>query len=121
MGEDPGEGRPSVGDGPAEQDPGGPKEMRARIEETREELGDTVAALAAKTDVKAQAKRRVAEAKERLSASAEQTRTKVWEALPPPAQERATKAARRAKAEPLPAVAVVGAAVLLIIVLRRRS
>ena len=45
MGEDPGEGRPSVGDGPAEQDPGGPEEMRARIEETREELGDTVAAL----------------------------------------------------------------------------
>ena len=34
MGEDPGEGRPSVGDGPAEQDPGGPEEMRARIEET---------------------------------------------------------------------------------------
>jgi len=80
-----------------------------------------VAALAAKTDVKAQAKRRVAETKDRLSASTEQARTKVWEALPPPAQERATRAARRAQAGPLPAVAAIGVAVLALIVLRRRS
>jgi ElaB/YqjD/DUF883 family membrane-anchored ribosome-binding protein len=33
-----------------------PAEIRAEIDETREELGDTVEALAEKTDVKAQAK-----------------------------------------------------------------
>ena len=37
----------------------GPEEIRADIEQTREELGDTVEALAAKTDVKAQAKAKV--------------------------------------------------------------
>jgi alanyl-tRNA synthetase len=36
-----------------------PEEIRREIEDTREELGDTVAALAAKTDVKARAKDKV--------------------------------------------------------------
>jgi len=42
----------------------GPEEIRREIEHTREELGDTVAALAAKTDVKAQAQQGVEEAKQ---------------------------------------------------------
>jgi ElaB/YqjD/DUF883 family membrane-anchored ribosome-binding protein len=36
-----------------------PQEIRSEIEETREELADTAAALAYKTDVKARAKERV--------------------------------------------------------------
>ena len=36
-----------------------PEELREDIEQTRQELGDTVEALAEKTDVKAQAKQRV--------------------------------------------------------------
>jgi ElaB/YqjD/DUF883 family membrane-anchored ribosome-binding protein len=41
-----------------------PEEIRREIEATREELGDTVAALAEKTDVKARAKEKVAGVKE---------------------------------------------------------
>ena len=41
-----------------------PEELRHEIEQTREELGDTVEALAYKADVKAQAKDRVSSAKE---------------------------------------------------------
>jgi hypothetical protein len=40
-----------------------PEEIREEIAETREELGDTVEALAGKADVKGQAKARVDEAK----------------------------------------------------------
>ena len=44
-----------------------PDAIRAQIEATREELGDTVEALAAKTDVKAQARRRLDETKASLA------------------------------------------------------
>ena len=39
--------------------PAGRHELRTEIEQTRAELGDTVEALAAKTDVKARAKRMI--------------------------------------------------------------
>ena len=41
-----------------------PEQIRADIDATREELGDTVEALAEKTDVKAQAKAKVEDVKE---------------------------------------------------------
>ena len=41
-----------------------PEEIRRDIEETREELGDTVEALAAKTDVKAHAQEKVEDVKQ---------------------------------------------------------
>jgi hypothetical protein len=43
-----------------------PDEIRAQIEETRAELGDTVEALAAKADVKAQIKNKLAAGKEQI-------------------------------------------------------
>jgi hypothetical protein len=42
-----------------------PEEIRRDIEETRDELGDTVEALAAKTDVKAHAQEKADEVKQR--------------------------------------------------------
>ena len=44
-----------------------PQQVREEIEETRAELGDTVAALAEKTDVKAQAKQAVDATKETVT------------------------------------------------------
>lgn len=44
-----------------------PEQVREEIEQTREEFGDTVAALAHKTDVKAQAKHAVEETKATVS------------------------------------------------------
>ena len=46
-----------------QQETRSPEEIRADIEQTRAEVGDTVEALAAKTDVKAQAKAKVEEIK----------------------------------------------------------
>jgi len=48
-----------------------PERMEAEIEQTREELADTVEALAQKTDVKAQAKAKAAEVKEGVQDKAE--------------------------------------------------
>ena len=47
-----------------------PEEIRADIDQTREELGDTVEALAAKTDVKGRAKDKAQETKEKVTAKA---------------------------------------------------
>jgi hypothetical protein len=55
---------PPVGD---EQEQRSPEEIRADIEQTREDLGGTVEALAAKTDVKGQAKAKVESVKEKVS------------------------------------------------------
>ncbi|CAJ1510960.1 DUF3618 domain-containing protein [[Mycobacterium] burgundiense] len=48
-------------------------EIQADIEKTRDELGQTVEALAAKADVKARAERKLTETKERLSEQASHT------------------------------------------------
>lgn len=46
-----------------------PEEIRADIEHTREELGDTAAALASKADVKARAHEKVEETKASVKAN----------------------------------------------------
>ncbi len=61
MGEDASTGRPAMSQNPE------PDQLREEIAETRQELGDTVEALAAKTDVKAQAKQKVEEGKTAVS------------------------------------------------------
>ena len=82
-----------------------PEQVREEIEQTRTELGDTVAALAEKTDVKAQAKKTVDTAKENVTGRASEIRQNVTdkkddfvssaqEATP----ESAADAGKRAKA-----------------------
>jgi len=58
MGQDPGEDRATV------EDQASPEELRRDIRQTREQLGETAAALAEKTDVKAQAKAKVEDLKQ---------------------------------------------------------
>ncbi|MFA5707888.1 DUF3618 domain-containing protein [Mycolicibacterium sp.] len=48
----------------------GVDEIQADIEKTRDELGQTVSALAAKVDVKARAEEKVAETKDRITTQA---------------------------------------------------
>lgn len=76
-----------------------PEEIRAQIEATRNELGDTVAALAVKTDVKKQ----VVAKRDALLGRARETR--------PGAVEASSSALERVKANPLPA-AIAGAALV---------
>jgi ElaB/YqjD/DUF883 family membrane-anchored ribosome-binding protein len=91
-----------------------PEELRRDIEETREQLGDTVEALAEKSDVKAQAKRRV----DSLKDSARQAQARAKAAAPDSANAGAQQVATAVKQNPLPVAA--GAAFFLGVVFGRR-
>lgn len=94
-------------------------EVRRQIEETREQLGGTVEALAHKADVKSQVKERVDETKSKVSALAD-------EAKEDPvgfAQAKAQDATEQVKQDPKRYAAIaaaVGAALLLVRRRRRR-
>lgn len=62
-----------------ENEPQSPEQIRADIERTQQELGDTVEALAHKTDVKAQASARIDAAKESIQETVHGTRASVSE------------------------------------------
>ncbi len=83
------------------QEPADPDQLRGEIAATREELGETVEALAAKADVKSQAKQQAEEQKAR-------------------ARAKFDEASEWAKENPAPAAAVAGAVVLLMMVMRKR-
>lgn len=90
-----------------------PEQIKAEIEDTREDLGDTVAALAEKTDVKAQAKKKADETKEQAQAKlneASATAKTTLSELPEKAQQN-----------PLPYAAAAVGALAAIWLLRRRS
>lgn len=84
----------------------GPEEIREDIEQTREELGDTVAAMAEKTDVKQQAQAKAGELKEQAGAKVKELGDKTKEVAPDSAAEGAQQAQRLAKENPLPLVFV---------------
>jgi ElaB/YqjD/DUF883 family membrane-anchored ribosome-binding protein len=81
-----------------------PEELREEIAGTREELGDTVEALAGKADVKGQAKAKVASAKEK----AQDKLSSAHDAAPESVSAGAQRIADRARSNPLP-VALAGA------------
>ena len=77
-----------------------PEEIEADIEATREELGDTVEALAAKTDVKARAKAKVEETKETISEKVSGLGDSAKQATPESASAGAQQAATVVKENP---------------------
>lgn len=99
------------------QEPRSPEDIRSEIEETREELGDTVEALAAKTDVKAQARQRVEEVKDNVQAKRDEFTQKARESTPDSAQQGARQVVTRVRENPAPVV--VAAAVALGIAIGR--
>ena len=86
-----------------------PAEIRADIEQTREDLGDTAAAVAEKADVKAQAS---AKAK----GVTDQAAAKAKDVAPESAAPTIEKAQRFVSEKP---VVAVGVALLAVVVLRR--
>lgn len=78
-----------------------PEQIQREIEQTREELGDTVEALSAKTDVKAQARKKAADTK----ASAEEMLGKAKEASPDSANQAGAQAVHAVRKRPLRAAA----------------
>jgi hypothetical protein len=70
-----GEGQGSAGETVDTQRDRTPEQVREEIEHTRAELGDTVAELAAKTDVKSQAHRAVDNAKATVTGKAREVKS----------------------------------------------
>ena len=79
-----------------------PEQIRADIEQTREELGDTVEALAEKTDVKEQAKSRISAAKDAAQTKREEFVGKAREAAPESASAGADQLTATVRKQPLP-------------------
>jgi hypothetical protein len=96
-----------------------PEEIQADIERTREQLGDTVEALAAKTDVKARAQERVEEIKGNLKTKADAATSKAKSATAASAQQSGQQIVEKVRANPAPFV--LGGAVLLAFLIGRRS
>jgi chromosome segregation ATPase len=83
-----------------------PEALKDEIRRTRDDLGDTVEALAQKADVKAQAKQRIDEGKEHLRDYRQQ------------AQAQAAQATEQAKQRPGAVIAGVGGLIALLLLLR---
>ncbi len=85
-----------------------PDQIREEIAATREELGDTVEALAAKTDVKAQARQKMDETKESVTERKDELLGKARHVSPDTATAAASGASQKARENPVP-VAALGA------------
>lgn len=123
--------------------PDSPEALAEDIQRTREELGETVQALVAKTDVKTRAQQSAAEVsghlkerargfKDQLSSrtgelngeamgKAAQAREAAWNSAPEPVRRNAQRAAQVIRQRPVPVLAIAGAALIAgWLVFRRR-
>ncbi len=133
MDEATGERRPEVGDAVDEgqqQQQRSPEEIRDDIGKTRGELGDTVEALAEKTDVKRQAKQKAQDAKQVAQQKAQEAKQtaqqkreefvgKAKASSPESATAGAQRLADRARENPVPLA--IGGALLIGYLLGRRG
>jgi Protein of unknown function (DUF3618) len=98
-----------------------PEQIRRDIESTRDELGDTVAALAEKADVKTQAHKKVAGVKDSVDAKRRRLMGKARQKSPDSAGSAASTLATKARENPV-ALALAGgfaAGVIVGLVLKR--
>ena len=96
-----------------------PEEIRADIAETREEVGDTVEALTAKTDVKGQAREKVEEIKGNVRTKAVEVKAKAQSSTPESAQQGGRQVVAKVRENPAPLA--LGAAVLVAFLIGRRT
>jgi ElaB/YqjD/DUF883 family membrane-anchored ribosome-binding protein len=108
MGEDPGAvSARALDDGnTAAQPPEDPEQLRTEIERTRRDLGDTVAALAEKTDVKTRAKEKVSEVRHNVSEKKTELMGKARESSPDGADSAAVQVRAKAQENPVPTAAL---------------
>jgi ElaB/YqjD/DUF883 family membrane-anchored ribosome-binding protein len=88
-----------------------PDQIRADIEASRQELGDTVEALAEKADVKAQTKRKLDETKASVAEKKDELLDSARQVSPDAAVSAASGATQKARENPFP-LAVAGAFVV---------
>jgi hypothetical protein len=93
-------------------------QLRADIEQTREQLGDTVETLAGKADVKARITERVEQRKQQLRDVGQQAQTKLGD--PQQVKQLAVTVQQRARSNPPLIVGAVAAAVVAVLFMRRR-
>ena len=107
MGEDPGAVSASALDAnhPAQM-PDDPRELRAEIERTRQDLGETVAALAEKTDVKSRAREKVAEVRHTVNEKRTKLVGRARESSPDGASSAADQVRAKAEENPVAASAI---------------
>jgi ElaB/YqjD/DUF883 family membrane-anchored ribosome-binding protein len=89
-----------------EQPPEDPAQLRADIERTRQDLGDTVAALAERTDVKARAKEKVSEVKQNVTDKRTELMGKARDSSPDGANSAAVQVRSKAQENPVPTAAL---------------
>jgi hypothetical protein len=104
MGQDPREGQPQQ----LTDDQKSSEELRAEIEDVREDLGDTAAALAAKTDVKTRAREKADELKRAANEKKDALLSKSGRSSSGGGSAALTQARTKAKENPV-IVAAVGA------------
>jgi ElaB/YqjD/DUF883 family membrane-anchored ribosome-binding protein len=104
-----------VGD---EQETRSPEQIRADIKDTREDLGDTVEALASKTDVKGQAKAKVESIKEKVGGAKDDAADRT----PDSAQQGFHQVKSTATENPVPTAAIAAfvGGILVGVILARR-
>jgi ElaB/YqjD/DUF883 family membrane-anchored ribosome-binding protein len=99
------------------------QELEKEIEQTREQLGETVEALTAKVDVKARAQQKLGQLTARLKGKAtEATRKLRLQDRANQAKQQVTQAGQQISKRPVPAAAtagVIGALVLFFTFIRR--
>lgn len=83
-----------------------PEQLREEIDQTREELGDTVEALAAKTDLKSQTKDRISALTDAAQQRRDEFVSKAKEATPDSAGVGAQQLAATVQRKPVPFAAV---------------
>jgi ElaB/YqjD/DUF883 family membrane-anchored ribosome-binding protein len=106
MGEDPGAVSTRALDEQGATPPEDPAQLRDDIERTRQDLGDTVAALAEKTDVKARAKEKVSEVRHNVTEKRTELMGKARESSPDGASSAAVQARTKAQENPVPTAAL---------------
>jgi ElaB/YqjD/DUF883 family membrane-anchored ribosome-binding protein len=114
MDKDPRTAGPQVGEVNDSHEPNGdepdrsPEQIRDDIEQTREQLGDTAAALAEKTDLKGQAQQRIADIKQNARDKRDEFTAKAKSTTPDSAQQGGRQIVTKVRENPR-AVAVGGA------------
>jgi ElaB/YqjD/DUF883 family membrane-anchored ribosome-binding protein len=109
MGEDQGAVSAQVngpGTTPAQQTPEDPAQLRADIERTRQDLGETVAALAEKTDVKTRAKEKVAEVRQNVNQKRTELVGRAKESSPDGANSTVDQVRAKAQEKPIHTAAI---------------
>ena len=92
--------------GSPQRPPDDPAQLRAEIERTRRELGDTVAALAEKTDVKTRAKQKATRVRHTVGAKRTELVGRARESSPEGAQSAAVAVREKARENPVPTAAI---------------